>query len=240
MKRAGSDPDTSLKPRAKSAFAPVGANSFKPSSKPVAPIIEARSQDQAAMRFLPPSPSCDRDSASVRPSVSVVQTMPVQALRMANEAVNPRQTRPHYQDAELLPHAATRDTELVGDYIRQWPDLLVSAKNINGMNALAVAAKFGHKDVVELLLALPNAAKQAGAVDQQGANALMFAAYKGDKEIAQLLLALPNAQQQARAVDRRGANALMFANKKGHKEVEETLIHASDSAAASAVGADKQ
>jgi hypothetical protein len=48
-----------------------------------------------------------------------------------------------------------RDTESVGDSIRQWPDLPVSAKNLNGMKALAAAAKSGHKDVVELLPKLP-------------------------------------------------------------------------------------
>ena len=64
----------------------------------------------------------------------------------------------------------------------------VTAAKDNGCTPLFIAAQNGHKEIVQLLLAVPGI--NINAAKDNGCTPLYIAAEKGHKEIVQLLLAL--------------------------------------------------
>jgi hypothetical protein len=75
-----------------------------------------------------------------------------------------------------------------------------------GATLLHLAARHGHAELVELLLAV--VPEQASAADKNGCNALMLAAERGHMAVLGLLVATPSAAAQASAWDQGGSNAL--------------------------------
>ncbi|MGH9675514.1 MAG: ankyrin repeat domain-containing protein, partial [Candidatus Acidiferrum sp.] len=94
----------------------------------------------------------------------------------------------------------------------------VNAKDNDGLTPLHLAAVFGNKDVVELLLA---SKADVNAKANNGDTPLHFAAASGHKEVAELLLA---SKAEVNATDEDGDTPLHYAAFKGHKDVAELLL----------------
>jgi hypothetical protein len=109
--------------------------------------------------------------------------------------------------------------------------LLAEGVDVNAKDkywtALILAARRGHKDIVELLLEQENI--DINAKDNYGNTALMWAAYRGHKDIAEMLLEQENIDINAK--DNNGSTALISAAQEGHKEVVELLEAAEKEAA---------
>jgi ankyrin repeat protein len=97
----------------------------------------------------------------------------------------------------------------------------VNAQNSNGQTALMLAAKNGHKEVVEVLLATGKA--EINAQSKNAQTALVLAAENGYKEVAELLLATGKVETND-ARDKNGLTALTRAALLGEKEVVELLL----------------
>jgi ankyrin repeat protein len=104
---------------------------------------------------------------------------PPPAFRKAGAAIAPSQVKT-FQLAVSKP-----DLDQVKMLLKDNPNL-ISSKDNQGWTPLHTAAAYGHKEIVELLLA-SNA--EVNAKDNGGGTPLCFAASNGKKEVAELLLA---------------------------------------------------
>src|SRR3990167_4286428 len=77
------------------------------------------------------------------------------------------------------------------------PGVDVNYAHKYGYNALMLAAKSGHTDIVKLLLAMPEINVNAAA--NNGRTALILAAQFGDTDMVRLLLAMPDINVNAAA-----------------------------------------
>jgi ankyrin repeat protein len=118
---------------------------------------------------------------------------------------------------EIQDAAGNGDLEKVKALLKDNPNLVFS-KDENGMTALHYAARFGYKDVVELLLA--NKA-DANAQTKQGLTPLEMASMGGHKDVAELLLAHGAWVNFTGGV---GKTPLAYAAFFGEKDVAELLI----------------
>ncbi|EET01020.1 Ankyrin repeat protein [Giardia duodenalis] len=115
----------------------------------------------------------------------------------------------------LMCAAFTGDIEIAKSHLSD-----KDKKNNNGDTALMIAARAGHKNIVELL----------DPTDKNGVTALMRAAERGDVEAVRALIPLQKGRQTLRKVNingvwifRRGT-ALMWAAAYGHAEVVKLLM----------------
>jgi len=125
---------------------------------------------------------------------------------------------------DIFDAADTGDLERVRSLLRINPDLVFSndyntGRNVStGMTPLHRAARYGHKEVAQLLLA--NGA-DVNATNGFGRATLGFAAFGGSKEVAAMLLqsnAFVNAKEE------NGWTPLMIAAVYGHNDVAELLL----------------
>lgn len=91
-----------------------------------------------------------------------------------------------------------------------------------GETLLHLAARHGHAELVELLLAV--SPEQASAANRNGSNALMLAADRGHMAVLRLLAAMPTAAAQATALDEDGCNALILAVLSGNTDAAALLL----------------
>ncbi|MDR0773696.1 MAG: ankyrin repeat domain-containing protein [Wolbachia pipientis] len=97
----------------------------------------------------------------------------------------------------------------------------VNEVNKNDRTPLHLAAKYGRKDMVEMLL---NKEAKVDVVDNRGRTPLHLAAqYNEKKEIVEMLL---NKGAKVDIADNRGRTPLHLAAANGHKEVVEVLLKA--------------
>lgn len=95
----------------------------------------------------------------------------------------------------------------------------INNKDVDGWTALMFASRYGHKDIVELLL------ERGTVIDEKnnrGSTPLMIASAYGHKDVVKLLL------YNKAAVDERnsgGSTALMYASMNGHKNIVKLLLY---------------
>jgi len=97
------------------------------------------------------------------------------------------------------------------------PDLVFS-NDINGMTPLNTAARYGHKEVAELLLV---SKADVNTRDKSGKTPLEWASTEDHLDVVKLLLA-NNAK--VNATEPSGMTALFYTARNGHKEVAELLL----------------
>ena len=118
---------------------------------------------------------------------------------------------------EIHDAAGDGDLEKVKVLLKDHPNL-VSSRDTNGTTPLYGAAQWGHRDVVQLLLA---SKAEVDAKNLIGFTPLHAAAAAGHKDVAELLLA-SKAEVNAKAGD--GATPLHAAALEGHRDVVELLL----------------
>jgi ankyrin repeat protein len=128
-------------------------------------------------------------------------------------------TPPSERWREVMNAAQWGDVAKLRALLKQDPDL-VSSRMSEGQTPLHWAARNGHKEAVELLLAYKADVNAKGSA---GMTALQFAARNGDIEMAKLLL-LKNADVNSYWGTDVGAPALVLAAANGHKDMVALLL----------------
>ena len=124
---------------------------------------------------------------------------------------------PEHLDPPIHRAAGSGDLLGVRALLQANPDL-VSSKGNNDRSPLDAAARYGHKDVAEFLLA--NKA-DANARSDDGRTPLHAAAANGHMDVAELLLA---SKADVDARDNKGGTALHCAAIEGHRDVADLLL----------------
>ncbi|KAM3076143.1 hypothetical protein ACMFMG_006342 [Clarireedia jacksonii] len=106
---------------------------------------------------------------------------------------------------------------------------LLNSENINNLDSdgntpLLLAAKEGHKDVVQLLLATDGV--DLNCKDKENLTPLSWAAWNGHKDVVQLLLATNGVDLNCR--DTYDGTPLLLAAQEGHKDVVQLLLSTDD------------
>ena len=109
------------------------------------------------------------------------------------------------------------NVERVKALLKDNPDLVL-ARYLVGETPLHLAAKWGHKDVVALLL---GAKAEINAQTESGETPLHYAAENGEKEVAKLLLA---GRVDIDVRNKWGQTALHCAAQDGHKDMVALLL----------------
>jgi len=114
----------------------------------------------------------------------------------------------HETDAGTALNMAAKvgNAKMVGALLAN--DVKIDAKNEIGYSALMTASEFGHQDVVNVILAHPDAAETVNQTGPSQQTALMFAARMRHLEVARALLA---AGANINAQDQGGYTALLYA-----------------------------
>ena len=113
--------------------------------------------------------------------------------------------------------AKAGDLEKVKALLKDHLDLVFNKDN-DGRSPLHWAASYGHKNVVELLLANKAA---VNAKDNNDGTPLLYATAGGRRDVVQLLLAN---KAEVNAKDKGGMTPLHLAASMGHKEMAELLL----------------
>jgi ankyrin repeat protein len=119
--------------------------------------------------------------------------------------------------AAILVAAQSGDLMKLKALLKDSPDLVLS-RDKNGATPLHLAGGYGHKDLVELLLA---SKAEVNAKDNSGTTPLYFAALYGHADVAKLLIAN---KADVNARDSHGQTPLHGASLMGHRDVAELLL----------------
>lgn len=124
-----------------------------------------------------------------------------------------------HPDARLLEKAKAGDIKAVKEMLRDGVDPNTPpGPNDNGMSALMYASRYGHDEIVKLLI---DAGANVNATSTTGSTPLMFAAYGGNVQTVREILNKGDVNTDVQVPN--GMTALILAINEGHTEVIKLL-----------------